>query len=457
MVDSGISVIVASRDAHCAQPDARQWAHISATGRHHAVIPSPARSGSCWPTLVGGVRSPWSSATRHRTIRCSLGVARRTASARGSGPGDQALLRRYLAAHAAQRWPGGYGPPTLPPCAGRAARRIWWPWSSRRESASRPDTSGPRGHSTDPIATHERRQRPLTRCTIRACLRGRDTGRHRHLRPGRHAQRGLHLAGGLYVDEGHVALSFQFFQQDAPEHPGQPRATVLLGSIRSRHATFACNCATCAAPRLPGCLSERMRAQLAGIAFARRHGGCVRAKGSDVYAVDHIEAPARRGSPAAPARADLLAAVRPAASSGDALQRPGRTAAGVAGRPARTPRRALRHGADVSMHRRASSIPWPALVTRHSGVGSRSVCQGVIGMAAARGQRRCASASMTVMPRSTATHLQQPGRERRHPGARHPYLCWRRRTASWFCHDQRRGRRWACCSWKARWICSFIP
>ena len=117
-----------------------------------------------------------------------------------------------------------------------------------------------------------------------------------------------YLSQVVYVDEGHVALSFQFFNKTRQNILANPCATVLLlDPVTAQYYRL----------QLPylrteteGPLFERMRAQLAGIASHEGLAEVFALKGSDVYAVEQIEALASELLPPAPPRADLLGAVR---------------------------------------------------------------------------------------------------------------------------------------------------
>jgi hypothetical protein len=110
-----------------------------------------------------------------------------------------------------------------------------------------------------------------------------------------------------YVDESHVALSYQFFSKT--------RQNVLANR---RAASLVIHPETAARYRLEleylrteteGPLFEKMKARLAGIASHTGMGEVFRLRGSDVYRVAAIEPVGGRVLPAAP-RANLLAGLR---------------------------------------------------------------------------------------------------------------------------------------------------
>ena len=184
----------------------------------------------------------------------------------------------------------------------------------------------------------------------------------------------------VYVDEGHVALSFQFFNKTRQNILANPCATVLLlDPVTARYYRLQLRYLR---TETAGPLFERMRAQLAGIASHDGMADVFALKGSDVYAVDHIEALPGEGLPAAPARADLLAAVRLcsqrlARCSGldELLQ------ALLAGLHEHL---AVRHAMVLMLDAQAGQLYTVASFGyAHSGVGSEiRLGQGVIGMAA---------------------------------------------------------------------------
>jgi hypothetical protein len=112
----------------------------------------------------------------------------------------------------------------------------------------------------------------------------------------------------VYVDEGHVALSFQFFNKTRENILANPWANVLvLDPVTARfyrlHLRYL-------RTETAGPLFESMKAQLAGIASLSGLAEVFQLKGSDLYAVERVEAlPGEGLAPAAP-RADLLGAVR---------------------------------------------------------------------------------------------------------------------------------------------------
>lgn len=111
-----------------------------------------------------------------------------------------------------------------------------------------------------------------------------------------------------YVDERHVALSFQFFNKTRQNILANPRATVLLLHpqtiahyrlhLRYLHTETG------------GPVFEGMKAQLAGIASHTGMQDIFRLQGSDVYEVEQIEAVAGEPLPAPAPRGGMLAAAR---------------------------------------------------------------------------------------------------------------------------------------------------
>ena len=110
-----------------------------------------------------------------------------------------------------------------------------------------------------------------------------------------------------YVDEAHVALSFQFFNKTRENVLANPRAAVAvidpITAVQYRLALEYLRTET------EGPLFERMKAKLAGIASHSGMSGVFRLLGADVYRVLGIERLPGKEVPAPPKRS-LLAALR---------------------------------------------------------------------------------------------------------------------------------------------------
>jgi len=110
-----------------------------------------------------------------------------------------------------------------------------------------------------------------------------------------------------YVDEAHVALSFQFFNKTRENVLANPRAAVAvidpITAVQYRLALEYLRTET------EGPLFERMKAKLAGIASHSGMSGVFRLRGADVYRVLGIERLPGKEVPAQPKRS-LLAALR---------------------------------------------------------------------------------------------------------------------------------------------------
>jgi hypothetical protein len=111
-----------------------------------------------------------------------------------------------------------------------------------------------------------------------------------------------------YVDERHVALSFQFFNKTRQNILDNPHATVLV--LHPVMAQFYRLHIRYLRTETAGPLFESMKAQLAGIASHTGMAGVFHLRGADVYEVQDIEQLEGKGLPAPPPRCDLLGAVR---------------------------------------------------------------------------------------------------------------------------------------------------
>lgn len=113
-----------------------------------------------------------------------------------------------------------------------------------------------------------------------------------------------------YLDEAHVALSFQFFNKTRENILANPRATVVVTHPQTAasyrlHLEFV-------RTESAGELFERMKAKLAGIASHTGMAGVFKLRGADVYRVLQIEAIAGPQLILAAPRRNLLAALRSA-------------------------------------------------------------------------------------------------------------------------------------------------
>ncbi|MBB3176728.1 GAF domain-containing protein [Variovorax sp. Sphag1AA] len=115
-----------------------------------------------------------------------------------------------------------------------------------------------------------------------------------------------------YVDDRHVALSYQFFNKTRKNILANPYANVLMMDpvaaafyrLRLRYLRTESG----------GALFERMKAQLAGIASHSGMAGVFRLLGSDVYEVEAVESvEGERLAPVSHPKPGLLAGVRRAA------------------------------------------------------------------------------------------------------------------------------------------------
>lgn len=111
-----------------------------------------------------------------------------------------------------------------------------------------------------------------------------------------------------YVDERHVALSFQFFNKTRQNILANPYASVLV--LHPVTAEFFRLGIRYLRTETEGPLFEGMKAQLAGIASHSGMANIFRLRGSDVYEVEAIEALEGEPLPAPPARCGMLGVVR---------------------------------------------------------------------------------------------------------------------------------------------------
>jgi GAF domain-containing protein len=118
------------------------------------------------------------------------------------------------------------------------------------------------------------------------------------------------LSQVFYVDDANVALSFQFFNTTRRNILANPLATLLL--LDPNTAAFHRLHLRYLRTETTGPLFERMKAQLAGIASHSGMEGVFRLLGSDLYAVERLEAVAGRPLPAPPPRCALLPGLRAA-------------------------------------------------------------------------------------------------------------------------------------------------
>jgi hypothetical protein len=112
----------------------------------------------------------------------------------------------------------------------------------------------------------------------------------------------------FYVDERHVALSFQFFNKTRQNILAHPRATVLL--LHPVTAQFYRLHLGYLRTETGGPVFESMKAQLAGIASHSGMASVFVLRGADVYEVLGIERVDGQPLPAAAPRCSLLGALR---------------------------------------------------------------------------------------------------------------------------------------------------
>jgi len=116
------------------------------------------------------------------------------------------------------------------------------------------------------------------------------------------------LSQVYYVDEEHVALSFQFFNKTRQNILANPQAAVLL--LHPQTAAFYRLHLRYLRTETSGPLFEGMKAQLAGIASHSGMQAVFKLLGADVYRVEGIEAVPGEPLPAPMPRGGMLASVR---------------------------------------------------------------------------------------------------------------------------------------------------
>ena len=112
----------------------------------------------------------------------------------------------------------------------------------------------------------------------------------------------------FYVDEQHVALSFQFFNKTRQNLMANPRSTVLL--LHPVTARFYRLHLRYLRTEESGAVFESMKAQLASIASHSGMSGVFRLLGSDIHHVIEVERVDGDPLPDPPARCSMLGALR---------------------------------------------------------------------------------------------------------------------------------------------------
>ena len=144
-------------------------------------------------------------------------------------------------------------------------------------------------------------------CEIRACLEGGIPAAVATCAPDG-TPNVVYTSQVHWVDEGHVALSFQFFNKTRRNILANPHAAVLLLDPRTAaswrlHLKYL-------RTETEGPLFESMKAQLAGIASHSGMQDVFRLLGSDIYRVERIDAVPGEPLPVPPPRVGMLPALR---------------------------------------------------------------------------------------------------------------------------------------------------
>jgi adenylate cyclase len=111
-----------------------------------------------------------------------------------------------------------------------------------------------------------------------------------------------------YVDNQHIALSFQFFNKTRENILANPRTQLQL--IDPRNGALYRLDIEYLRTETSGALFERMKAKLAGIASHTGMAGIFKLRGSDTYFVHRIEQVASDAPPIPPVQRSVLAALR---------------------------------------------------------------------------------------------------------------------------------------------------
>ncbi len=117
-----------------------------------------------------------------------------------------------------------------------------------------------------------------------------------------------YLSQAHYVDDAHLALSFQFFNRTRQNVLANPRASVLV--VHPDTAAIYRLAVEYTRTETSGALFESMKAKLSGIASQTGMADVFRLRGSDVYRVIDIEDLPGAPLPATQGRCGMLARVR---------------------------------------------------------------------------------------------------------------------------------------------------
>ncbi len=117
-----------------------------------------------------------------------------------------------------------------------------------------------------------------------------------------------YISQACFVDEGHVALSFQFFNKTRLNILANPYASLMV--LHPQTVQFYRLHLRYLRTETQGALFESMKAQLAGIASHTGMANVFKLLGSDIYVVQEIEAVEGSPLPAPPPRYSMLTAVR---------------------------------------------------------------------------------------------------------------------------------------------------
>lgn len=339
-IGRGVSTLVASRDARLRPSVMRAMGStVTADGRCVTVYLSRLQARQLLHDLAscGRIAVTFSEPASHRTLQ----LKGRALRLRETCAQDQAVIERYRAGMYVAVGAVGLGPGFVDAMLAaeldalvaveftpdeafdqtpgpRAGNALGSPIAAEAPASATPGPSSPPGAPhTAPVAPLSAddagpRDGAPTLAGIRASLEGVIPAAMATCATDGTPNVAL-LSQVFYLDEAHVALSFQFFNTTRRNILANPLATLLV--LDPNTAAFHRLYLRYLHTETTGPLFERMRAQLAGIASHSGMDGVFRLLGSDVYAIEGLEAVAGQPLPAPPPRCALLPGLRTASEA----------------------------------------------------------------------------------------------------------------------------------------------